>query len=417
MGYLLMQEGKKKTWSLTWILLELAVIFSVFSQIGPLETIARPGMYAIWISVLLAGCVKNGGRIVLSRFSVRFLIAYVLFCLLCATTGLFDGNHLSTNYLRVLLVPLLVTIVGDMYANEDNDLLNRIGRLYLICSVVYAIWVHATFFPSYSAWLVSRIYLFPSKNSAGQIWASAIYVSILLLDKRNIFERILVYIACGYLLLMIGISQCRTVLLGIIISLLAFFISRTKKKVKWIAFLSLLAIVAWVIPITRQFIEQALFLSKFEGGDFNTFSSLRVVKNQAAFMVFLSSPFIGIGEYYVDNSYLLILAESGLIGFCIIEWIWAKKIAICFKYRGKTSEQTFLFMMTVFYIIESILEGFPPFGPGVSSLMFWLLSILLVARSNRELSNQQTDQSLAFSQMRQAPLLKPHLKWQGKVEL
>lgn len=374
-------------------------------------------MYAIWIAVLLVGCVKKQGKLLLSRFSIYFLIAYGLFCLLCAATGLFDSNHLSANYLRILLVPLLVTIVGDMYADEDNGLLNRIGRLYLICSVVFAIWVHATYFPSYSAWLISRIYLFQSKNSAGQIWAAAIFTSFFLLDYKNTIERVIVYFLCGYLLLMIGISQCRTVILGILVSIILFFISKTRKKLKWFAIISLLAIVAWVIPITRQFIEQALFLSKFEGGDFNTFSSLRVEKNQAAFMVFLSSPFIGIGEYYVDNSYLLILAESGLIGFCIIEWIWAKKIAICFKYRGKTSEQTFLFMMTVFYIIESILEGFPPFGPGVSSLMFWLLSSLLVARSNRELSNQQTDQSLAFSQMRQAPLLKPHLKWQGKVEL
>lgn len=32
----------------------------------------------------------------------------------------------------------------------------------------------------------------------------------------------------------------------------------------------------------------------------------------------------------------------------------------------------------IFYFIESLLEGQPPFGPGVSSFMFWMLSEIKV---------------------------------------
>ena len=34
--------------------------------------------------------------------------------------------------------------------------------------------------------------------------------------------------------------------------------------------------------------------------------------------------------------------------------------------------------LTMFYFIESVLEGYPPFGPGVSSFMFWFLSVTFV---------------------------------------
>lgn len=32
----------------------------------------------------------------------------------------------------------------------------------------------------------------------------------------------------------------------------------------------------------------------------------------------------------------------------------------------------------IFYLVESMLEGQPPFGPGVSSFMFWMLSEIKV---------------------------------------
>ena len=87
----------------------------------------------------------------------------------------------------------------------------------------------------------------------------------------------------------------------------------------------------------------------------------------------------------MDCSYILILAESGLLGLIIVEWVWFKKITMCFGYSGEPKAKTFLFMMTVFYIIESILEGYPPFGPGVSSFMFWFLSSQLINQSYREM--------------------------------
>ena len=153
---------------------------------------------------------------------------------------------------------------------------------------------------------------------------------------------------------------------------------RTQKKAAWLSAIIVICIAVWFIPITREFLNQALLLSKYAGADFNTFSSGRVILWKRAADVFLESPVIGSGKHYVDCSYLLILAESGLVGFFIIETIWINKAYSCFSFRGDSNCRGFLFFMTVFYIIESVFEGYPPFGPGASSFLFWFYSSLII---------------------------------------
>ena len=377
------RETRGITWLTARFSLELAVVFSVFSQLEVVEQFARPAMYAMWIIALIMGVAKHQGKLLLKDFLLRFLFAYILFAGLCVVSGFLDRNHLSSNYLRILLVPFLVTLTGDLYSDEENDYWNRIGKIYLICSVIFAIWVQKTYFPTYAFWLKSKVYLFAQKNSAAQIWVSAVLVTAFLIEYRSKFEKILIYLACVYLLFVTGISQCRTAILGIGVSILAFSITRAQKKGRWILVLAFALIAAWRIPAFHRFVEQALFLNKYEGADLNTFSSGRLSLYQMAFRKFLSSPIIGVGKYYVDCSYLMILVESGILGFLLVEWIWVNKIILCFRYNGEHRRSAFLFMMTVFYFVESLLEGNPPFGPGVSSFMYWLVSSVLINQSPR----------------------------------
>ncbi len=368
----------------TWLVLKLAVIFSVFSQIETIERFARPGMYALWIAVPAVWCMRNRGKLRIARFTQKYIIAFALFCLLCGLAGIHAKSHFSANYLRVLVAPLLVTVAGDLCAEEDDRLFQQIGRIYLVCALIFAFWVQRTYIPSYDFWLNSRIYLFQEKNSAGQVWVSAILISVLLVDKKNTARKVLTYIACGYLLIMVGICQCRTSLLGLAAAILLYAISRSKRKGRMILIIAAIAAALWLIPAARAFIRQALLLNKYAGADLNTFSSGRLVKYGNALRSFLSSPVIGVGKYYVDSSYLLILAESGVVGFIIIEWIWMTRIVQNYQYRGEGRNKTFLLMMTSFYIVESLLEGFPPFGPGVSSFMFWFFSSVLINRAHPE---------------------------------
>ena len=377
-------DSKLKNYNLvlTDILLCLAIIFSVFSQIEPIENITRPIMYVMWILLIIVGCIKKKGKLFIDNFAQLFIISYILFVAFCIITSFIDSEHLKANYIRVLIIPLLVSIIGCMYSDIDKKVINLIGRVYIYCSFLFAVWVQLTYFTSYNLWLNQRIYVFVQKNSAGQIWISAVFVALFLLEYRRKFEHFFILLISLYLLVITGFSQCRTALLGFGVGVIAYAILRAKHKIRLLILLLVFILALLMFPRTRTFIDQALVLNKYAGADMNTFSSGRIDKYFKALNIILESPFIGVGKYYVDNSYILILAESGIFGFAIIEFVWIRKMILCFKYKGDISYKSYLFVISIFYIIESLLEGYPPFGPGVSSFMFWLLSSILINNSH-----------------------------------
>lgn len=368
---------KNKSSSITWLFLELAIVVSVFSQIETISKVMHPFMYLSWILVIGWGIIKNNFGIKISSFTKKFIVSYIAFCSFCLIVGQFDELYLSANYLRVLTVPLLLTIAGNLYSDMDKTLLNRLTILYLICSIIFAFWVQITYFASYGAWLTAQTYLFEQKNSAGQIWCAAIFAALFLVEYNNNIQKYLAYAGSFYLFVITAVCQCRTSILGIAVAIATYAMSRSKHKILLILLVILIAVLAWFTPFTRQFIEQALLLNKYEGADLDTFSSGRLGGYEIAFSYIFKSPIIGIGKYYVDCSYISILAETGLVGFFLIEFIWANKMLRCYRFNGEAKEKIFLFFITTFYIVESMLEGFPPFGPGVSSFMFWFLSEIL----------------------------------------
>ena len=385
------EAGRRKE----WILLELAVASSVLSQIREIESFFRPLMFALWISVIVFCCVRQKIRITASRFARNYMIAFLVFCLFCAICSLKNSDYLSANYLRVFAVPLIVTIAAENSSTQDKDIdkekLLRVVSIYCFFALILALWAHVSFFSSYSRWLSTQVYLYSSKNSAGQIWISAVIILLFYCNYRSNWQKIVSYAVCVYLLVMTGIAQCRTAIFAFSVALAVYALIRAKKKFAWIVFLGSFSVAVWYIPATRQFINQALLLTKYAGTDFNTFSSGRVVLWKRAIDTFSESPIIGVGKYYVDSSYLSILAETGIVGFIIIEFIWLTKQISCFSYHGEQKERALLFLLTIFYIVESLLEGFPPFGPGVSSFMYWLLSAYII-HANREPEHTEKEQ-------------------------
>lgn len=364
------------------LLLEIAIIASVFSQIETIDAIARPVMYLVWILIIGFSCVNSKGVVFLSGFTKYFLGVFVTFFLLCLFNSFFSESYIQSNYLRVLAVPLLVTISGDFYADSKDEDIQKYIKTYVVCAFIYALWVQFTYFPSYNSWLTQQVYAFELKNSAAQIWSAAILLLCFLVDYKGKPQKILGFILAFYLLLITGISQCRTALLALMVVAGCYVIIKSKKKILAIAVMILAIILALNIPAIKQFIDQALFLTKYQGADLNTFSSGRLDGWERALEYFNMSPVIGVGHYYVDCSYILVLAESGIVGFLLIEGVWLTKAVRNFRYCANEKRATFLFCITIFYIVESILEGYPPFGPGVSSFMFWLLSAIILGQQD-----------------------------------
>lgn len=356
------------------ILLKLAVIVSVLSQINEIEVIFRPLMYLLWICLLLYLLFIYKFKLSLSHFTIYFIIIYILFTLLCICGSFLGLDHLNNNYLKILRIPLLVSIIGGLMKNSlSNEEMKSTIHLFILSSLIFAIWIHITYFRSFSDWMSSNIYLFEQKNSAAQIWSMSVLFLVFQVRPETKWQKVIKFIVIFYLILILGLSQCRTALLGIGGALLFVYSKRLKHP--YIVFLCILIIcgVLYMIPAIKQTIDHMFLLDKYSGADINTISSGRLEGISLSLEYFLSSPVLGVGNWYIDCSYISVLTESGVLGFILIESVWFYRIILNVFNKSKTYK-LIIQAATVFYIVESLLEGYPPFGPGVSSFMFWLVS-------------------------------------------
>ena len=371
---------KRKTF--TEVVFIFTLIVSVFSQVSFLETVARPLMYILWLFTFVICMISKRGKLVLSKGTkvyITLFALYVLFCLIC---GFLVSTSFSPRYLKVLIVPLIILLFVDNCPQEIVYDYESIAKIYVITAFVFALIIQNQYISSYRVWLTAHSYVYDQKNSAAQIWFCAVLLCWFIINPHTKKERAFWYGISAYLIIMAGLSQCRTAILAFVISLFTLIAFRSKHKVRWAFLLGGVLLFVFVNPTTREYIDQALLLDRYAGTDLDQFSSGRITTYEEAIRVFLSSPIIGVGSWYVDCSYLLILAESGIIGFLLIESIWISKLFENLKYRfltvGRRQKKNFVVILTSFYIVESILEGFPPFGPGVCALGFWLFVGLLM---------------------------------------
>lgn len=360
-------------------LLQLTIVVTIFSQMEAFSAIFRPLMYAFWLLLLGYSLAVNKGKICISSFTASFLFCYGLFALFCLLQAWLNPDYAVASYLNIMLIPLMVSIVSNLLDKKfSKDYIVSICKTYVVCALIFAAYINITFFASYQAWLASKQYLFASKNSAAQIWCTAIliiYYVILPVARR----KYLWYTSAFYLLVLCGLSQCRTAILGLACVLIFNILMYSKHKVKWLLLLCFGLGGLLFLSETRQFISQAFLLEKYAGADLNTMSSGRLGLYAKAIDFFCDSPFVGVGRYYVDCSYIYILAESGIIGFLLIEYVWIKRFFINIKRKKLSYAKPFMLTsFVIFYLVESMLEGQPPFGPGVSSFMFWMLSEIKV---------------------------------------
>ena len=364
------------------------IVISVISQIQPIQAVARPIMYVSWPTACLYYVLIFKGKLHLSKFTVYFAIIYSLFIFYCLTCYLFGAENLKSSYLNLLYIPLMFCFIGDCYSLYITSLrFERLCQIYVWIALLFAIWVHFNYFRSYGSWLNSMSYDFGQKNSAAQVWASAILINVFLIKYKSSLSRRLGLCITVYFLFLIFVSHCRAVLLGLALVFFYNIIVYSKHKILWIIIGLLTLPIGLTVSSFQNFINHSLLLTKYGNTDIDAFSSGRLGLYLLAWKDFFSSPLIGVGRYYVDCSYLSILTENGIIGFIMIESIWLYKIIIHFlsalKYKiYKNSNQfRFLISILIFYIVESFLEGFPPFGPGVSSMAFWLFTAILLRKN------------------------------------
>ena len=372
---------------LEWILLFSGILSTCLSIVVPGLSVLYLMCWAFLLAFLLRKVFREYRFEGFPLFAILLFICFSLYCcVMCMATG--KIGYISGFYLlfcKSLLLYFAGVFLGCSFRRIAADSLAKsiavLLNVYIVASLILSLIVFVRFFPGWSAWLSAMEYLFESKNSFGQIAGVASVISLSLVFSTKKKSARILYTAMSLMLFAIVLfMQCRTAVLACV---MAYLFSMVVTKHLRLIVAAAIIIVAFIIfvPVVNDVFVHALFLDKYADANLNTLSSGRGDLWMKAIGVISANPLFGSGSYYVDNMYLCCLANVGIFGFVFIMGFWlfrvSKNLRLVVRRKrqvqGASSLAVILGALTIFYLVESALEGWPPLGCGTSSFFFWLL--------------------------------------------
>lgn len=371
--------------SLSIFIMGLLLTVSILAQMWGtiIADVSRKLLYPGWvIAIPVLLFIFGEKRIKIpakGRFSITFSMLFAFYAIL-VHQGV--GGFLKFS-ISIVLCYVIGLILGMDHFEEDS--LKVVLFVYVILILILSAFIKQEAIGTINTWMESQTYSYGSKNSSGQLIAVAIIVLIMyLVDwKSHKLISFLLSAMAVVLLIMLLLVQCRSALVSLTSAIALYIIKRfqhDKRVVGIVLLLALLIFFALQNNLLWLFLRRAFFIDKYIGADLNTFSSGRIVLWKKAILDWAESPIFGKGAYYVDNMYLCSLAENGLIGFILLMSVHFSRIkwnlALHKRKSNGVSEKMrdMVFVMTIFYFTESFFEGYPPFGPGICSCLYWILS-------------------------------------------
>mgnify|MGYP002674842159 FL=1 len=363
--------NKHKMLGYQWLIL-ISTIITVILQIPAFENL-RIINYFMWPVTGILVMVSQKGIIGKTTIGLFYVFLEIWLFLLCALCTMITGkSYLECGALKILILPLFMYWIGIQI--NDSVFLKKIFKGYIVAAIVLATYICVVYIPSFSTWSVNEVYLYGSKNSAAQIFSSAALLALYNETKKK-SENVLKLLATGYLILVTALLQCRTAMLGTLAAVIFIEIVVKKKRLRTMFGVILGTTVLLRNEKVQSFVQQAFLIRQYTGRSLNDFSSGRLMLYKVAIDKFSLSPWIGIGDYYVDDFFINALVEIGILGGGVVVgfWIFVTLRNLRLTIKNNDEIQKILGAMTVYYFVTSLMEAFPPFGPGSCSFVFWLL--------------------------------------------
>jgi len=370
-------------YKIIYTLFGIAIICSMLSQLPMLIVLGIDKyMKATWFLPFLFLLLKNPYGMLPSALR-PFLFSAIAFFIYCfAMQTIFNIQYIGDDCYNIFL-SLFVTIVSYSFWSycQNSEYIKFIAFILIICSLVLAIIIHQTYFAGYD--IMSRQYMFQAKNSMGQILFSSILIGNMVLHKER---KILKFFAIGssiFILYLILIMKSRATFISIAYVIVFFAFSYGNKTTKRIVILLCLLFALLLFfnsELYDTFINGILFAGR-DINDIDDISSGRVPRLLECIELFKKNFLFGIGNRYEDCFPLIILTQYGILGASIVFYIC---IYIYKSIRLKTNDTIDILAYVLFFtfMLNSLFEAQPPFGPGVKCFFLWMMVGFSLAQKN-----------------------------------
>lgn len=377
-------------------LLVIVSILQQFSFFNSYYSVIRNVIYLIgFLAVILA--IRHFFKIKIDNFTRYFLFLFLSFQVLSLIGILFGNsiNNIGTLYLPISISFFIYMIALVIYKNSNVKVYNLLIIIYATLVLLLTINIFNSYFGEI---FISSQYVYRQKNSKGPMIVFSILFSIfLILNLKSKILKIFFSFSIVFEFLALNLIRNRS---GLVALYLVIFILILKSlKIKRISSILTLTIVILLIllfailasDLVTSIISSAIevFVKNYNINDLNNLSAGRLEKYAQALSVFEKNPIIGtlgVQNYYVDNAFLLVLANYGLIGaiFYIPFILFVLYTIIINVRRNSIKDLRFYVSLAWFATLTiSLFEGIPPFGPGTTYIIVWIL-LPLITTKNRE---------------------------------
>lgn len=341
-------------------------------------------LYVLWALILLITFTYTK-RIKITSFGYFYLIMTALFVLYFFWSKAFIVDRMTPGMMKPFVFSFFIYQMGTMLGISDIPLskIKYFMIMFCLATFILAVSVRIFEFSNIAAWMNLNEYVYADKNYTGQLLGVSIIFLLFYLSGKTWKVNLLRFSAIAFLAFVSMIIQCRSAMIAVVCVCSFYLFSKKDHKLQYIGLV--ITILCFLIFATDfdAFIRKSFFIDKYQGMDLNTFTSGRFSWYSTAIDKWKRNIFFGIGSFYVDDLYINVLTECGIVGFFIVIPVCLVRFGknlLMNTYENKNNEKDYyklkriIRLLTVFYIVESIAEGYPPFGPGVASFWYWFLA-------------------------------------------
>ncbi len=383
------------------MLMSFAIVASVLS-FCPNATISRICsviMYGLWGAVAFLHILANNLRVnyVIAWMAFVYIFMYI-FVNAMYLHGIYRTNGLGQS--GFLIYCIAFYFVGyNMSIDRRKQLTNLIIWSFVVAQAIFTVLVFFLLKDEESE----------AKNMTGQVLGVGIVFEALLIPRlaKSVPVKILGFVFAGFAIMTLFNLHSRTPFIAIFIIFIFMFFE--KKRPIYAYFLLAILVVSAYIFVFHTATGQEMF-QEFIVGDQSVDTSDGLTSDavlsgrpslyKESMEDFFEHPLVGLGNWaYIDNFIINALRTGGLVtGILLLPFVYGKLFQAIFGYKklrekfsGDKSIST-LFALTrylcIFFFVISLMEGYPPLGPGSSAFLLWI--VLGVKDSFvRQLSNKR----------------------------
>lgn len=271
-------------------------------------------------------------------------------------------------------IALLVTIVSYIFWKQygSNYVMQNICIVVLICGTLLALQVYFDYLRDFD--ITEKSYAYDAKNSVGQILLCCATVIFMFYTPKDKRIKITSYLFAVVILIVMVETKSRATILSALYIAYYFTFKYVSKKIRIIIITLSIGAIAFIMlnETAYKIVMESIIYAGRDSSDINSLSSGRLLYFAIALKLIPQHPWFGSGDYYVDCMPLNILTEFGIVGITIVLTFLTFVFWQLWKKRKMDKIHTFTYVLFVSFLINSLLEAQPPFGPGMKCFIMWM---------------------------------------------